>query len=578
MGSSEGSGGSKKKVTIIGLSSIFLVAMVVAVAVGVNRQNSGSGGGAGGGGGEISTSNKAIKAICQPTDYKETCENSLSSAQNTTDPKELIKVAFHSTVTNIGDAIKNSSLLQEAAKDPRTSEAFETCKELLDTAIDDLKRSFDKVSTFDISKMDDYVADLKTWLSGSITYQETCLDGFENTTGDSGEKMKKLLKTASELSSNGLAMVSELGQVLTSLQIPGLTRRLLSEEEESIQDPSWVNSERRDLLGAQPGAIKPNAVVAQDGSGTHKTINDALKLTTKGSNDTFVILIKAGVYKEYVDIPRHFDNIVLLGEGPTKTRITGNKNYVDGVGTYKTPTVAVNGDHFMAKDIGFENSAGAIKHQAVALRVSGDMAIFYNCAMDGYQDTLYAHTYRQFYRECNITGTVDFIFGDASAVFQNCRMIVRKPLDNQACMVTAQGRKDKRGQGATVLQNCYITAEPAFIAATPPFQSYLGRPWKEFSRTIIMQSFIDSTIDPEGWAPWAGTFALDTLWYAEYDNKGPGAGQAARVKWSGIKKISPQEAEGFTPAKFIEGDVWIKPTGIPYDSGMMQSSKVSSVM
>ncbi|CAK9179575.1 unnamed protein product [Ilex paraguariensis] len=558
MGYSDGSG--KKKVTIIGLSSVLLVAMVVAVAVGINNKNAGAPAGGSTGNGEISTSNKAVTAICQSTDYKETCINSLSSAKNTTDPKELIKLAFQVTINHIGDAIKSSSVLKEAAKDPRTSQAFETCKELLDTSIDDLKRSFDKVSEFDASKMDDYVADLKVWLSGSITYQETCLDGFENTTGDSGEKMRKLLKTSAELSSNGLAMVSELSQLLSSLQIPGLNRRLLSDDSDNDY-PSWVNSgNKKMLLQATPATIKPNAV----------TINDALKAVPQKNNQTFVIFIKAGVYNEYIDIPRRTNNVMFLGEGPTKTRITGNKNYVDGVGTYKTATVAVNGDHFIAKDIGFENSAGAIKHQAVALRVSADMAIFYNCNLDGYQDTLYAHSYRQFYRDCTITGTIDFIFGDAASVFQNCKMIVRKPMDNQACMVTAQGRKDKRGLGAIVLQNCYITAEPAFIAAKGQFQSYLGRPWKEFSRTIVMQSFIDSTIDPTGWAPWVGTFGLDTCFYAEFNNRGPGAGLATRVTWKGIKKLTPQAAMGFTPGQYIEGDAWIKPTGIPYDSGMMK--------
>ncbi|CAK9187527.1 unnamed protein product [Ilex paraguariensis] len=240
-------GSGKKKVTIIGLSSVLLVAMVVAVAVGINNKNAGAPAGGSTGNGEISTSNKAVTAICQSTDYKETCINSLSSAKNTTDPKELIKLAFQVTINHIGDAIKSSSVLKEAAKDPRTSQAFETCKELLDTSIDDLKRSFDKVSEFDASKMDDYVADLKVWLSGSITYQETCLDGFENTTGDSGEKMRKLLKTSAELSSNGLAMVSELSQLLSSLQIPGLNRRLLSDDSDNDY-PSWVNSGNKKML------------------------------------------------------------------------------------------------------------------------------------------------------------------------------------------------------------------------------------------------------------------------------------------------------------------------------------------
>ncbi|XP_021971229.1 pectinesterase-like [Helianthus annuus] len=127
---------------------------------------------------------------------------------------------------------------------------------------------------------------------------------------------------------------------------------------------------------------------------------------------------------------------------------------------------AVSGDGFMAMGIGFENMAGPLKYQAVALRVSGDMAIFYNCAMNGYQDTLYAHSNSQFYPQCTITGTIDFIFGNASAVFQDCKMIVRKPLDNQVCTMTAQGRTNRTSKGALVLQGCTITTVLKQGAAT----------------------------------------------------------------------------------------------------------------
>ncbi|KAL0388824.1 UNVERIFIED_CONTAM: putative pectinesterase/pectinesterase inhibitor 21 [Sesamum radiatum] len=368
-------------------------------------------------------------------------------------------------------------------------------------------------------KLKQYIEDIKVWLSGALTYHETCLDAFQNTTGDTGEKMKNLLHSSGMLLSNGLAMVGDISSIFSSLSLGGFTNQRILEEEGNGVDqadgedlkttfdgketdaagpPPFVDAEARRIMTANVNTLKPSIVVAQDGSGQFKTIKGAISSLPKKGDGPYVIHVKAGLYKENVIFPKKVNNVVLIGDGPLKTRISGNKNYVDGVQTFHTAVLAVNADGFIAKDIGIENTAGPTKHQAVAVRVSADRAIFFNVHMDGFQDTLYAHTYRQYYRDCTITGTIDFIFGDAAAVFQNCQMIVRKPMENQACMVTAQGRKERHSTGATVLQNCHIMAEPAFLSTVPPLKAYLGRPWKELSRTIIMQSLIDGFIAPEG--------------------------------------------------------------------------------
>ncbi|KAG5555114.1 hypothetical protein RHGRI_012593 [Rhododendron griersonianum] len=338
---------AKKKAAILGVSSILLVAMVVAVAVTATRKTATSSNDSStGSSSEISTSAKAVKQICQPTDYKETCEETLSEAAgNTTDPQKLVQVAFNVTITHIREAIKNSSLLHKLATDPRAQDALENCHELLDFSINDLKKSFETVGSFNVTKMDEYMSDLKTWLSASITYQQTCLDGFENTTGDSGEEMKKLLQLSGELTSNGLAIVTELSQVLSTYQLPANMRRLLSKEDnaETVADadgvPSWVGDAGRRLLSATPATVTPNVVVAQDGSGKYKTINAALAEVPKNGNSTFVIYVKAGVYAENVNITRSMDNVFLIGDGPTKTKITGSRSYIGGYNTYKTATV-----------------------------------------------------------------------------------------------------------------------------------------------------------------------------------------------------------------------------------------------
>lgn len=424
--------------------------------------------------------------------------------------------------------------------------------------------------------------DLKIWLSAVITYQETCLDGFQNTTGNAAEKMKKALQSSMHLSSNGLAMVSEISNMLTDLDIPGISkRRLLSFDKplpvlghgEISVDLDWAEAGVRRLLSASNGKIKPDVVVAKDGSGHFKSIKQALQKVPQKNTKPFIIYIKSGVYKEYVTVERTMTNVVFIGDGPTRTRITGNKNFVDGFVTSMTATVVVLGDHFMARNIGFENSAGAAKHQAVALRVNADMAVFYQCAMDGYQDTLYTHAKRQFYRECSISGTIDYVFGDAAAIFQKCTFIVRKPLDNQQCIVTAQGRKEKRQPSAIIIQNGKFVADPEYYPLRFKLKAYLGRPWKEYSRTIIMESTIDDLIDPQGWLPWAGDFGLKTCFYSEFNNKGAGAGMTKRAKWRGVKPMTPQHALDFTVGRFYKGYDWIKSSGVPFALGMMSSAK-----
>ncbi|KAL3632761.1 hypothetical protein CASFOL_025745 [Castilleja foliolosa] len=562
----------KKKIGIVTVCSLILVAMVVALAIG-------SRGGDEEEAPEVSSSKKAITTICGTTDYQQACEDALvSNGANSTDPKQLIEVAFQATINYINEAAEKSVVLKEAQADPRAKAALENCQELANRAANDLKRSYSKFNDFDIINVDDILLELKIWLSGAITNEETCLDGFDDVQGDAGEKMREALKTSMQMTSNALAMVAEISTFLETMGIQGIkSHRLLSEgtfldvigHGGDILVPDWTDFDTRRLLTASPQQIRPNLIVAKDGSGKYKTINEALKDIPKNSNRTFVMYIKEGVYEEKVWINSSLTHLMIVGDGPTKTRITGKLNFIDGTGTYQTATVAVQGDDFIARDIGFENSAGAEKHQAVALRVSADRAIFYNCHMDGYQDTLYVHTYRQFYRDCVISGTIDFIFGDAAAVFQGCTMLVRKPMDNQQNIVTAQGRKDVRQPTGLVLQNCTFKADPEYYPHRNKLKSYLGRPWKEYSRTIIMESFIDDFIQPQGWLPWNETFALETLFYTEFNNRGPGAPKAERIKWPGVKELPPNRIQRFTAAEFLDGDRWIPPTRVPYAAGFI---------
>lgn len=231
---------------------------------------------------------------------------------------------------------------------------------------------------------------------------------------------------------------------------------------------------------------------------------------------------------------------------------------------------AVIGRGFIAANITVRNTAGPNKHQAVAVRNSADMSAFYKCSFEAYQDTLYVHSLRQFYRECDIYGTVDFIFGNAATVLQNCNIIPRLPLQGQFNAITAQGRSDPNQNTGISIQNCKIIPSAELVSSNYTVKTYLGRPWKEYSRTVYLQNFMDGGfIDGKGWTEWMGDFALQTLYYAEFKNTGPGSETAYRVNWPGYHVINETEAVWFTVSSFIVGDSWLPSMGVPYAGGLV---------
>lgn len=145
---------------------------------------------------------------------------------------------------------------------------------------------------------------------------------------------------------------------------------------------------------------------------------------------------------------------------------------------------AVSGEGFLARDIAFENKAGPEKLQAVALRVNADFTAFYRCAMYGYQDTLYVHSFRQFYRECEIFGTIDYIFGNAAVVLQASNIITRMPMLGQFTVITAQSRDSPDEDTGISIQNCSILATTDLYSNSGSVKSYLGRPWRVYSRVL----------------------------------------------------------------------------------------------
>lgn len=230
---------------------------------------------------------------------------------------------------------------------------------------------------------------------------------------------------------------------------------------------------------------------------------------------------------------------------------------------------AVSGEGFIAQGITFRNTAGPKNHQAVALRSGSDLSVFYQCGFEGYQDTLYVHSQRQFYKDCDIYGTVDFIFGNAAVVLQNCMIYARKPMHNQKITITAQGRTDRNQNTGISIHNSRVMAGSDLKPVIRSFKAYLGRPWKQYSRTVFLQTYMESIVDPGGWLEWDGNFALNTLYYGEYRNSGPGSSTNRRVKWRGYRVIkSETEATRFSVQNFIAGRSWLPATNIPFRAGL----------
>uniref|UniRef100_A0A0V0IE39 Pectinesterase n=1 Tax=Solanum chacoense TaxID=4108 RepID=A0A0V0IE39_SOLCH len=411
-----------------------------------------------------------------------------------------------------------------------------------------------------------------TWLSAALTNQDTCTDGFADVTGNVKDHMSENLKDLSELVSNALAIYAAANgdDDFSGIPIQNRRRRLMEFETHHDEFPKWMLGGDRKLMNKSVSAIQADIIVAKDGSGTVKTIAEAIKKVPEKSNHRTIIYVKAGRYEENnLKVGRKKMNVMFIGDGKGKTVITGGKSVSQHLTTFHTASFAATGAGFIARDMTFENYAGPNNHQAVALRIGGDHAVVFRCNVIGYQDTLYVHSQRQFYRECDIYGTVDFIFGNAAVVIQNCSIYARKPMDFQKNTITAQNRKDPNQNTGISIHACKIIATSDLQASKGSFPTYLGRPWKLYSRTVVMLSYLGDHIHPHGWLEWNATFALDTLYYGEYMNYGPGAAVGQRVKWPGYRVInSTDEASKFTVAQFIFGSSWLPSTGVAFLAGL----------
>ena len=286
-------------------------------------------------------------------------------------------------------------------------------------------------------------------------------------------------------------------------------------------------------------------VVARDGTGEFRNVDDAIEVCRAFMDYHKVIYVKKGVYKEKLIIPSWLTNIEICGEDRDNTVITWDdhanvktQERPNGMGTFRTYTLKIEGSHITLKNITIENNSARLG-QAVALHTEGDCLTFVNCRFLGHQDTVYTGVAgsRQLFNNCYIEGTTDFIFGPGTAWFENCE--IRSKADSY---ITAASTPADQPYGY-VFHNCRLTADPNVTKV------YLGRTWRDYGYTLFMECELGSHIRPEGWHHWQKE-REQTARYLEYNNSGAGAETKARVTWS--RQLTKKEAQKITIQEVIK--------------------------
>ncbi|XP_042021726.1 pectinesterase 31-like [Salvia splendens] len=309
--------------------------------------------------------------------------------------------------------------------------------------------------------------------------------------------------------------------------------------------------------------------VAQDGSGDCRTVQEAIDAVPLGNACRTVIRVAPGVYRQPLYVPKTKNLITLAGIGPEATVLTWQNTAtsiehhqaarVIGTGTFGCGSTIVEGEDFIAENITFENSAPQGSGQAVALRVTADRCAFYNCRFLGWQDTLYLHHGKQYLRDCYVEGSVDFIFGNSTALLEHCHIHCKSD-----GFITAQSRKTSTETTGYIFLRCVITGNGK------KEYTHLGRPWGPFGRVVFAYSYLDACVKPVGWHNWGKVENERSACFYEYKCFGPGSCPSKRVTW--CRELIDEEAEEFVAHSFIDPDrqrPWLAPKmaiRVPYSA------------
>ena len=307
----------------------------------------------------------------------------------------------------------------------------------------------------------------------------------------------------------------------------------------------WERDQKEPISSVNPLA-GDTLVVARDGTGHYRTLAAAIERVRVYMDYDVTIYVKKGVYKEKIIVPEQLQNLEIVGEDRDETIITFDDHAnINKMGTFRTYTLKVNGNNLVFRNLTIENNAPQLG-QAVALHTEGDCVKFINCRFLGNQDTIYTggRYARLYFKDCYIEGTTDFIFGPATALFENCHIHCKR---NSYITAASTPKEVKYGY---VFKKCRITT------AENVTKMYLGRPWRPYAYTLFMECELDKNICPEGWHNWGNVDNEKTARYLEYNNIGEGAIVKERVKWS--RQLTKKEAAEITVENlFMQENDWV---------------------
>ncbi|KAI8009666.1 putative pectinesterase 29 [Camellia lanceoleosa] len=297
-------------------------------------------------------------------------------------------------------------------------------------------------------------------------------------------------------------------------------------------------------------ATYPTIYVDQSGHGNFSTIQSAIDSIPSNNGNWICVSVRAGEYREQVRIPMDKPYIYIKGDGKRKTTVVWDSH--DSIAT--SPTFISQADNIFVKSISFKNSFNNPPtnynpiRTAVAAMISGDKSAFYRCRFFGFQDTLWDVQGRHYFKLCTIQGAVDFIFGSGQSIYEGCTIsVIAGALDGLAGFITAQGRSTPEETNGFVFKDCNVIGTGL---------TYLGRPWREYSRVIFYNSYLSDVVLPLGWNAWGNFGGREhQLTFAEHGCYGIGSNTLNRVKWEA--NLSQDMLSWLTSIRFIDDDGWI---------------------